>query len=505
MASPEVSGPAETESGLSTSDQEARLVQGPSDIDAVSSLARSLHTHGFHVAAADWFRRLAALSNSTSAEGRLNAAISLAMVGEEETATQSLTLLVGLVEDAITPAAADLVARCAAKALDSGAEDSAETIVRKLTALHPALELTFILEARLARRRGDLESGHLRLRRLQAISRTASVLTDGVNAVKGLLPVAEIQALLRRIICHDPSHADGMAQLFHVTSRSGRSEAVRHGLRTLALLGNGSVVEILVAAGVAAILFVKDRPDAAMAILNRFPEDRYAAAGAASGIVYARFVRRLIDWWRHNPADCRASLPEIQYIGDSHSLSAHGVITRWRGQDHRIQAHCLVGQTAHSIARGIGGVEISERLKGCRSSAPVIFGFGEVDCRMSGHLVTERRQGGSAAFESVTARLAGRLVDTLMELAAEQHVVGCLGVPAPRAGHAGAAQMSELHQVIKSYNAALDSACRRRGIAFIDVYGTSAASAFAHIDDYHLVPSVIAEALRHKLAEEVPA
>lgn len=482
------------------------LTQAPGSAAATNEFARRLYRDGRHEAAARWFQRLAALDPAMTLEARLNACLALALISLPGAADRCLQMLAGLLIDVGAPAALDLIAQCALKALETGSHETAVVVTKRSRALSPGEPTPLLLAARLARRDRDGERTRRMVRRLRAATSAPDTLVAGVVVLKGLGPGDEPLSLVRRIICQSPGHAEAMAHASDLLARSAESGASAVAARrALAIAAPDSPLALQVAANLATGEYMADRPKSALSLLRRYPGIQGNMPGAGAASILSRYVRLLAEWrLRHGAPAAPPDTPRLYYFGDSHSLSAHGIVTPWRGKDHLIQSLCLPGQTARSLARNIGTADIADQIGHLPRGAAIIFGFGEVDCRPAGHLMAICRTDGVGAMRARVAGLAADLTRVLLALASSCRVVGFAGAPAPNmaAIDLSPEEIDAFQAIVPAFNEALSAECRRLGLAFIDLSaGSDTRGVHQHIDSHHLTPEAMSDALRQSLSK----
>jgi tetratricopeptide (TPR) repeat protein len=224
---------------------------------------------------------------------------------------------------------------------------------------------------------------------------------------------------------------------------------------------------------------------------------------------YANFLTNLSQHPSPDAGD--AGAPELAVIGDSHSLSFHGLGIKFDGIAYRTGAQLVMGCKAWHLASPDPNLykwRLSAVLDTVPENAPIICCFGEIDCRLDeGILPYYHRTGGD--LEQLVEDEATRYVDYIAVAVTPRRLRPILiGVPAPHLDalvpehpDAGPEDKSLLVDIIKMFNMSLQQATRERGFRMIDVFTISAgpdgkASGAQHVDPYHLKPEALALALR---------
>jgi Flp pilus assembly protein TadD len=227
---------------------------------------------------------------------------------------------------------------------------------------------------------------------------------------------------------------------------------------------------------------------------------------------YANFLANLL---RHaqavGPTAVNTGAPELAVVGDSHSLSFHGIGIDLAGTSYRASAHLVMGCKAWHLASPEPNLykwRLSAILDAIPENSPIVCCFGEIDCRLDeGILPYYRRTGGD--LEQLISDETSRYVAYVAVAATPRRLRPILvGVPAPHldalaAEHldASADDKSLLIDIVKMFNMCLRRAAEQHGFRMVDVFAVSAgpdgrASGEQHVDPYHLKPEALALALR---------
>jgi tetratricopeptide (TPR) repeat protein len=226
---------------------------------------------------------------------------------------------------------------------------------------------------------------------------------------------------------------------------------------------------------------------------------------------YANFLANLL---RHaeaaGPIAASVGAPELAVVGDSHSLSFHGIGIDLAGTSYRASAHLVMGCKAWHLASPEPNLykwRLSAVLDAIPENSPIVCCFGEIDCRLDeGILPYYRRTGGD--LEQLISDETSRYVAYVAVAATPRQLKPTLvGVPAPHLDalsaelpDASADDKSLLIDIVKMFNMCLRRAAEEHGFRMVDVFGVSAgpdgkASGEQHVDPYHLKPEALALAL----------
>jgi tetratricopeptide (TPR) repeat protein len=252
--------------------------------------------------------------------------------------------------------------------------------------------------------------------------------------------------------------------------------------------------------------------------------DTLRAAGEASAAIgesrsreiknsraYANFLANLL---RHADAAGTSArdpgAPELAVVGDSHSLSFHGIGISLDGTAYRTGAHLVMGCKAWHLASPQPNLykwRLSAVLDSVPENSSMICCFGEIDCRIDeGILRYYHRTGGD--LEQLIEDETSRYVAYLAVAATPRRLKPILmGVPAPHLDALAAEHpdvdpddKSLLIDIVKMFNMYLRRAAGEHGVRVIDVFAVSAgpdgkASGEQHVDPYHLKPEALDLAL----------
>lgn len=227
---------------------------------------------------------------------------------------------------------------------------------------------------------------------------------------------------------------------------------------------------------------------------------------------YANFLTNLMQHAGAAAPDAGdTAAPELAVVGDSHSLSFHGLGVALDGMPYRTGAHLVMGGKAWHLASPQPNLykwRLSAILDALPENSPILCCFGEIDCRLDeGILPYYRRTGGD--LETLISEETSRYVAYVEVAAAPRRLAPIfVGVPAPHldalaAEHAdaNADDRSLLIDIVKVFNMSLRRAAEKHGRRMIDLFALSAgpdgkASGDQHVDPYHLKPETLGRALR---------
>lgn len=240
---------------------------------------------------------------------------------------------------------------------------------------------------------------------------------------------------------------------------------------------------------------------AAQSILTSTPTDHKNAR------VYWQYLNKLITWHEQcGQLESNAQVSETLFvIGESHSLSAQGVVVDYSGQKMRCAAKWIEGCKQWHL----GSTKVNQykcKFEAIMAWLPrksvILLFFGEIDCRHDeGIIKFQKKHPDKTLVEIVNLTVAGYInyVAKICSLGGHRIIVG--GVPAcnlmpDMLSHSEYKQHAHL---IEIFNTTLNSYALAAGMEFLDVYalsnrGDGIANGEWHIDYNHLKPDAVVAA-----------
>lgn len=223
-------------------------------------------------------------------------------------------------------------------------------------------------------------------------------------------------------------------------------------------------------------------------------------------LIYAQFLVDLHLYRQANPAYYHAPQQpkKIHVIGESHSLTpAHLVLG-----DHQVTSHLMMGGLAYyfTVPRGqTWQYTLEQRYKTIRKDEPVMVCFGEIDCRSNGGIMAQylAQPGYDLAGE------INQLVEAYVRFVKKAQLrraarTWLCNVPAPKRSNVtnlDEHQCTVFTSIIARFNQALQRETEKQELGLVDVYTPSVghdgwACEGAHIDEVHLTPAILAQAMQ---------
>ena len=203
----------------------------------------------------------------------------------------------------------------------------------------------------------------------------------------------------------------------------------------------------------------------------------------------------------------------IHFVGDSHCLSASGVVVKYQNEWWNIKSHLVVGGKAWHLSRPENNrfkQSLINAMENIPSQSTVIFGFGEIDCREDEGILKNYRKK-PHKLQNAIEHLVREYVAFIHKTAREYHVEFLLyGTPAPihaeKIDSLSQEDKNLLFDIIEMYNNALANNARELNIPFLDVHSlTVGPDCYAkngfHIDGRHIKPKIFGEPLFDKMMD----
>lgn len=222
---------------------------------------------------------------------------------------------------------------------------------------------------------------------------------------------------------------------------------------------------------------------------------------------YWAYLAKLLGWHQQCNPKKSSSPPAgiLHVIGESHALSAHGIVICYREREMQCAAQWIAGCKQWHLANDAPNkfkAKFETLMQKLPPQSTILLTIGEIDCRPDEGVLSAWKKSGYTALDAVIdATVDGyvRYVGRIGKQYGHQMIVG--GVPATHIALDGltVAAAAQFVGLIRTFNAVLRARVREVGMDFLDVYaltdrGDGIADGQSHIDDRHLLPSAMAEA-----------
>lgn len=207
----------------------------------------------------------------------------------------------------------------------------------------------------------------------------------------------------------------------------------------------------------------------------------------------------------------RKDINALYVVGESHALSAHGVVVSYCGREMSCTAEWIEGCKQWHLGNNKPNkfkYKFERILETLPRESRILLLIGEIDCRSDEGIIKAWKKSQGISLEDLAKVTALSYILYVTGIAVKfehQMIVG--GIPAPsniRLGTLATETADQLIKLIRLFNATLKEQTLAAGMDFLDVYaltnrGDGVASGEWHIDSYHLLPSAMAEAFCRQL------
>lgn len=223
--------------------------------------------------------------------------------------------------------------------------------------------------------------------------------------------------------------------------------------------------------------------------------------------IYWEYLSRLLSLF-HQSADGGLkpeNMETLYVIGESHALSAHGVLVRYR---ERGMLHCVAQWIAGCKQWHLGNNsrnKYKHKFELIMAKIPrqsvVLLTIGEIDCRHDGGIIKAWEKTPGKSLDEVAHATAEAYVRYVAKIGAYHgHRLVVCGVPAINFALSGLTSEAaeQLVHLVRIFNVMLKELALAAGMDFLDVYaftdrGDGLAGGQWHIDNFHLLPNAVAE------------
>jgi tetratricopeptide (TPR) repeat protein len=231
---------------------------------------------------------------------------------------------------------------------------------------------------------------------------------------------------------------------------------------------------------------------------------------------YWLYIDKLLSWHQQSNLKDRQThgMETLYVIGESHSLSAHGMNVRYNEQEMQCIAEWISGCKQWHLGNDMAN-KYKYKFEAVMGRLPrdstILLTIGEIDCRHDEGIIKAWKKCPAKELAEV---MQSTVVAYLGYVAATRNhyghriIVG--GVPATNIplDLLAATEVEQLVHLIRIFNAALKEQALAAGMDFLDVYtltdrGDGIANGEWYIDNSHLLPSAVVAAFdRHCLRSE---
>lgn len=313
----------------------------------------------------------------------------------------------------------------------------------------------------------------------------------------------EALPFLRHANTLNPEQPDTLNYLSHAEKDLGLIEDAANHAQQAFLLAPDSKAGLEAATRLALIKYLQGDHAGAGHLLSQ--STAISHEGDRSVRAYRTYLERLIAWWKIH--DGLAEKPDrvLYVIGDSHTLSLHGLTIDYEGQSHQGQALWVegckqwhLGNTEENTYKS----QFETFLARIPEGMPVLVSVGEIDCRPDeGILKAWHKQ----PTESLATLITTTIDNYISYLTRMRDIfrlkIALSGIPATNAplNMKDKAATQHFLTLLQDFNHELARQAEQAGMGFLDLYaltnvGDAKADGRWHIDDIHLQPAAYAQA-----------
>lgn len=229
--------------------------------------------------------------------------------------------------------------------------------------------------------------------------------------------------------------------------------------------------------------------------------------------VYWRYLANLLSYHQKNPGKQHLAEGHRQLfvIGESHSISPHGMLVQYRGEEMRCTTKWIMGCKLWHLGNSAANKWKRKFEVVCANlprQATLLLTVGEIDCRADEGIIKAWKKFPDKSLDDVAKiTVCGYLGYVEKIVRQYDHRVIINGVPATYQNlrDLDAESAEQLIYVIRTVNAYLKEYAIVAGYDFLDIYsmtdsGGGVADGKWHIDRTHLFPHAVVEAFAAHLS-----
>lgn len=227
---------------------------------------------------------------------------------------------------------------------------------------------------------------------------------------------------------------------------------------------------------------------------------------------YWIYLDRLHSWHKNNKQK-NYNLKDIKtmyVVGESHSLTVHGMIVRYDNEEMICSAEWILGCKQWHLGNDMPNwykhkfEAIMARLP---NQSTILLTFGEIDCRHDEGIIKAWKKSKEKKLENVIQETIRAYLLYVEKITGQyKHQIIINGIPAINnieSDNLSEETVNQIVNMIRMFNTILNREALSRGMDFLDVYtltdrGDGIASGHRHIDSHHLIPSAVCEAFDKK-------
>lgn len=226
---------------------------------------------------------------------------------------------------------------------------------------------------------------------------------------------------------------------------------------------------------------------------------------------YHVFLNSLLNWhFQYRYQKIQKAEKILYVIGESHSLSSHGVNIKYSNDEFHCKAQWIVGCKQWDIGN-INPNQYKEKFKRVIASIPnrknVLLAIGEIDCRLDEGILKHVRNYPKKSHSELIKSTVENYLSFVFQLSIPKSIkVIIQGIPCPNIDTHNVEQSNlfQLINLIREFNKVLQDGAQKRNFDFLDLQkltdrGDGFSNGLWHIDQHHLSPAGMIEAWKRHL------
>ena len=392
--------------------------------------------------------------------------------------------------------------------------DDAKGAYEKALAINPKSSVIMSNLGAIAKEQGFLDSA---LRYFeQAISLNlsfAEAYSNLGNTLKELGRLEEAEISHKKAIALKPDDVDALAKLsLTLIFMDKLNEATQVLLKIIAkdpdnyglkALVNLAVLNFLNGNSSSSRLFIVD----SLPILNK------KSFSFKNEVAYWKYLSALFDKQQLYLQDGieHINFEKLYVIGESHSLSSHGLCIEAKGSFHICESLWIVGCKQWHLANLTENqykYKFQKIIQSIPKKSNILIAIGEIDCRLDDGILKHIKSHPDKNINELIALTISGYLEYISKALTSFTQVTIQGVPCPNINLANANEndVAELISLIREFNFILKKQSNLMGFNFLDVHkltdrGDGFSNAIWHLDTYHLSPEGMLEAWRRHFSQ----
>ena len=332
------------------------------------------------------------------------------------------------------------------------------------------------------------------------------------NALKDLGRLEEAEASYRQAIALKPDFARALSNFSLLCMFLNRQEDSKEYLKKVMKIDTG-VFGLKAAVNLAILSFLDSDLDQARLLINNAQSIlKNKSKLLKNEVIYYIYLNRLLNWRKENNGHFNGQFGLIiNVIGESHSLSSHGIQIQHLNEDFLCKAHWIAGCKQWHLGNSHSN-QYKEKFKRIVQSLPdrvkILMSIGEIDCRLDEGLLKHLKEYPEKTQSTLIQSTVENYLTYVYKITKPKliHVI-IQGIPCPNIDpdKVEINDLSKLINLIKEFNAVLSEKSTKIGFEFLDLHkltdkGDGFSNGLWNIDAHHLSPTGMLEAWRRHLA-----